>query len=281
MPLKELLKQLLPNGVCEYSIRRHEYMRLGFSSREGSIAAISVQRYRDLGEARLELVPVQILSGLRTCIDAGAHAGNWTQALIENFKPERVIAVECEPRLVEPLRRRFAAFPNVTVVDAALAESEGTANFHQLRHPASSSLLRPRAEVVKEFLANSWDLVGTVSVQKISYDRLVANEDEISILKLDIQGAEMGMLTASREGLGKTKCIVMEVTFTPHYEGDSGFPELHQLMASKGFGLYRLSAPYHRGGRVLFADGVYVREEILRDLAPHNPREQPSFSLAG
>jgi hypothetical protein len=107
-----------------------------------------------------------------------------------------------------------------------------------------------------------------VKVRKISYDQLVAEEDEVSILKLDIQGAEMATLTASREGLRKTHCIIMEVTFTPHYENDSGFPDLHRLMADKGFGLYRLSAPYHRGGRVLYADAVYIREDILRDLSP-------------
>jgi hypothetical protein len=61
----------------------------------------------------------------------------------------------------------------------------------------------------------------------------------------------------------------LEVTFTPHYENDSGFPELHQLMARKGFGLYQLSyPPYHRGVRILYADAVYLREDFLHDLAP-------------
>jgi hypothetical protein len=107
-----------------------------------------------------------------------------------------------------------------------------------------------------------------VEVRKISYDQLVADEEEVSILKLDIQGAEMGVLGSSREGLGKTKSILMEVTFTSHYESDAGFPELHQLMASKGFGLYRLSPPYHRGARILYADALYIREDILHDLPP-------------
>jgi FkbM family methyltransferase len=268
MSLKEIVRQLIPHGICEYSIRRHEYIRLGIGAYKAGWIAFSPRQYRNLQDARLELVPKEILSSLRTCVDAGAHAGNWTQALLSCFSPERVIAVECEPRLIAPLKERFSSFPSVTVIDAALAESEGTANFHQLRHPAGSSLLKPRADVVKEFMADSWDLIGTVDVRKISYDQLVANEKEISILKLDIQGAEMGMLTASRVGLQKTKCIIMEVTFTPHYEGDSGFAELHQFMAHRGFGLYRLSSPYHRGGRVLFADAVYVQEEMLRDLHP-------------
>jgi FkbM family methyltransferase len=269
MSLKEFVKQLLPQGICEYSVRRHEYMRLGLDSGRASRSALSPRRYRSLQDARLELVPREILSNLATCVDAGANLGTWTQALIDCFSPKRVIAVECEPRMVDPLRKKFTAFPFVTVVDAALAEAEGVASFHQLRHPAGSSLLKPRSDVVKEFVAHSWDVIATVEVRKIGYDQLVSGEKEISILKLDIQGAEMGMLQASRTGLKKTKCIIMEATFLPHYEGDSGFPELHQFMASAGFGLYRLSSPYHRGGRVLFADAVYVREEILGALAPN------------
>jgi hypothetical protein len=39
-------------------------------------------------------------------------------------------------------------------------------------------------------------------------------------------------------------------------------------MRQKGFGLYRMSDTYQRGvGRALFADAVYVREEILQGLA--------------
>jgi hypothetical protein len=102
----------------------------------------------------------------------------------------------------------------------------------------------------------------------VTYDQLVADEDEISILKLDIQGAEMGVLTSSREGLRKTKSILLEVTFTSHYEHDAGFPELHQLLTGKGFGLYRLSPPYHRGARILYADALYIREDVIQNLHP-------------
>ena len=77
----------------------------------------------------------------------------------------------------------------------------------------------------------------------------------------------MQTLAASNKGLEKTRCIVMEVTFTPHYHGDSGFSELHHFMAGRGFGLYQISAPHNRGARVLFADAIYVREEILQNFA--------------
>ena len=268
MSLREAIKQAIPHGIAEYSVRRHDYIRLGINPYEASWVALSVRRHQTLCDARLNLFPSTILSALRTCVDAGANTGNWTRALLDRFSPQHIIAVECEPRLVAPLKARFGALPYVEVVDAALADGEGTATFHQLRHPAGSSLLKPRPEVVGEFAANSWDVIGTVEVRKMSYDQLVANEDEISILKIDIQGAEMGVLGSSREGLSKTKCVLMEVTFTSHYENDAGFPELHQLMTSKGFGLYRLSPPYHRGARILYADALYIQESILRGLHP-------------
>lgn len=175
--------------------------------------------------------------------------------------------MECEPRLVDQLRTRLSSFPYVEVVDAALAESDGVATFHQLRHPAGSSLLKPRTDIVREFADDSWDIVGEVTVKKVSYDQLVWEAVEVSRLKIDIQGAEMGVLSNSRERSMRTKSIIMEVTFTPHYENDSGFAELHHFMDEKDFGLYRLSAPYDRGARALYADAVYVRD-ILHQLEP-------------
>src|SRR5580658_9433308 len=118
MVLKDLVKAVIPHGICEYSIRRHDYMRLGINAYQASRIAFSPRRYQNLCDARLNLVPPLVLSRLRICVDAGANQGNWTQALLDLFQPERVIAVECEPRMVGPLKARFGAFPRVSVVEA-------------------------------------------------------------------------------------------------------------------------------------------------------------------
>jgi FkbM family methyltransferase len=272
-------KQLLPNGLCEYSVRRHEYMRCGFGAGAATLLAFSLQRYRMFGDSRLNLVPSEILHSLRSCVDAGAHRGMWTETLLDLSQPNRVILVECEPRLVLQLRDKFGDREHVSIVDAALSDHIGTATFYQLRHPASSSLLQPRPEIAKEFEPTTWDVIGTSAVRTISYDELVAEEDQVSILKLDIQGAEARVLAKSQSGLAKTLCIILEVNFTRHYSEDATFPELHALLAGKGFGLYRLSSVYHRGGRALFADAVYVREEILGNLG--SPQIQSAAPPAG
>jgi FkbM family methyltransferase len=266
--LKNIAKQILPHGVSEYSIRRHEYMRCGFASGRASRMALSPARYEAFCDSRLNLLPEEITGALRTCVDAGAHAGAWTEALLDLFCPQRVVLLECEPRLVNQLRTKFSARAEVEVVDAALADTSGRATFYQLRHPASSSLLQPRAEAAREYERNSWDVIGEVPVKTVTYDEVVSGEAEISILKLDIQGAEHGVISSSRSGIERTKAVLLEVNFRQHYSNDAIFPELHTVMMEKGFGLYRLSSPYHRGGRALFADAAYVREDLLRDLAP-------------
>ena len=264
--LKNLMKQALPNGICEYSIRRNMYLGMGLPKSQASSMALDARAYEAIRNARLDLLPKEIPAELRTCVDAGAHEGSWTHALLLIFRPTRVLVVECEPRLVSQLKNTIGKLPPIEIVDAALSGEDGSADFYQLRHPAGSSLLKPRDDIAKEFERDSWDVVGRARVTTVSYDRLVQFQEEVSILKLDIQGAEMMVLRDSVSGLGKTKAIIIEVVFRSHYEADSSFPQLHELMMQKGFGLYRLSDIYHRGGRALFADAVYIREEILQSL---------------
>ena len=265
--LKNTLRQILPNGICEYSIRRHTLLRMGLASRDAARIALRAGAYRAICDARLELLPAAVTANLQTCVDAGAHEGSWTRALLMIFHPKLVLLVECEPRLVDQLKNTVGRVPGTQVVDAALSGEDGSADFFQLKHPAGSSLLKPRDDIRKQFEGDSWDVVGCAQVKTVSYDCLVEPYEEVSILKLDIQGSETRVLRSSVSGLKKTKAVIMEVPFVSHYEEDSTFPHLNELMRQKGFGLYRLSDTYQRGaGRALFADAIYVREEILQGL---------------
>jgi FkbM family methyltransferase len=242
---------------------------MGLPNQRASALAIRASDYTAIRDARLDLVPKEVTAQLRTCVDAGAHEGSWTKALLRIFRPQRVLLVECEPRLIGHLQNGIGKLPGTQVVNAALSGENGTADFYQLRHPAGSSLLKPRDDIGEQFERKSWDVVNRARVETVSYDRLVDAEEEVSILKLDIQGAERRVLRESVSGLGKTKAIIMEVLFLSHYEEDFTFPDLHTLMKQRHFCLYRMSDVYHRGGRALFADAVYVREDILETLPAH------------
>jgi FkbM family methyltransferase len=140
------------------------------------------------GPCRFTL-PIRVLIPIRSGVLPDPDSAADLARAMWRFRPgracglERIIAVECEPRLVESPKNRFSLTSSITVVDAALAGSEGMATFHQLRHPAGSSLLKPRAEITTQFLDNSWDVIGTAQVRKVTYDQLVANEREISIFE--------------------------------------------------------------------------------------------------
>ena len=264
--VKELIKQFLPHGLCEYSVRRHTLMEMGIPAALATRKAISRRVYDDMLDARLNLLPREILGSLRTCVDGGAHKGRWTRALLSLFQPERVIMVECAPPMLAGLEQ-YQDVPGIQIVNKALAEKEGTAKFYMLGGPAASSLLEPLPETQRYYRKSGWEIEDECEVRTVTYDALVEAESKVSILKLDLQGSERYVLAASSDGLRKTQSIIIEANFFPHYRKGSTFSDIDSLLREKGFGLYRISAVYHRGGRALFADAVYVREEICRKLS--------------
>jgi FkbM family methyltransferase len=124
---------------------------MALPNRQASALALRARVYAAVRDARLDLLPKEVTAELRTCVDAGAHEGLWSQALLRIFRPQRVLLVECEPRLVGYLQNTIGTLPGIQVVNAALSGESGTADFYRLRHPAGSSLLKPREDIGEQF----------------------------------------------------------------------------------------------------------------------------------
>lgn len=77
----------------------------------------------------------------RSVIDGGANRGAFTDAFLQLHQPERLVMVEAIPDLAEKLRAKCAMDRRVSVVSAALSDTEGEAQFEINRSEASSSLL--------------------------------------------------------------------------------------------------------------------------------------------
>jgi hypothetical protein len=95
--------------------------------------------------------------------------------------------------------------------------------------------------------------VDTVQVDTVTLDQLVGDQ-HVSILKLDVQGGELAVLNGGREALKRTDCVLVEVLFVSHYEGDTTFPGIHAAIVEQGFQLMDISRPFREGhGPALWA----------------------------
>jgi FkbM family methyltransferase len=138
-------------------------------------------------------------------IDAGGYIGTSAIKLARAFPNARVVTVEPAPDNLKLLRRNVAHVPNITVVASALV---GTPT--------------DRVELLDPHLGewgysivprSSGTEVKTISVPTITIDALMteAGADEIRILKLDIEGAEIDVLSNNIGWLQRTDLVIAEL----------------------------------------------------------------------
>ena len=67
------------------------------------------------------------LAGGRTLVDVGCHVGKFMDLALELAPSARHFGFEPLPDYAAALRQRYAAHPNVTILDVALSDAEGEA----------------------------------------------------------------------------------------------------------------------------------------------------------
>ena len=133
-------------------------------------------------------------SETKTCIDLGANIGVYTKKMASAV--EQVIAFEPDPWAYAQLRTNVANLNNVRIENAAAGTREGTVHLYRHsefeRDPVSksqsSSLLSIGKHINKE---------KAVEVRQIDFLKYLEDLDEdIGVLKIDIEGAEVELLEA-------------------------------------------------------------------------------------
>ena len=129
-----------------------------------------------------------------TCIDLGANLGTYTRLMAEHAK--QVIAFEPDPWTLERLRSNLAHTENVKIVSAAAGMVDGYVELYRheqfqenpVSYSISSSVFRNKPNVCGK--------VG-IQVQQVDFIRYLEEiDDNIGILKIDIEGAEVSLLEA-------------------------------------------------------------------------------------
>jgi FkbM family methyltransferase len=200
------------------------------------------------------LPPMRLDDGL--VVDVGANDGSFTQAVLTIDPRARVLAIEPAPETAAALARRFAGDPQVRVDTHAVSDRAGTATLNVTRNSVFSSLLEPGVTLERAYADAGTAVSERASVATARLDDLV--RERVSVLKIDVQGAEAKLLRGAGETLARTRALLIEVTFVSHYEQDTTFAELHPLLLERGFVLHGLAPPYVERGQALWADACYV-----------------------
>ena len=134
-------------------------------------------------------------SANKTCIDLGANVGKYTERMARIVKS--VIAFEPDPWAYAELKSNMANFTNVRLENAAAGTLNGTiplwrhAEFHDdpAKWSTNSSLLSRKFGVT-----NSDQMIEVRSIDFVDY--LIDLDEDIGVIKIDIEGAEVDLLEA-------------------------------------------------------------------------------------
>jgi FkbM family methyltransferase len=262
MHTRDLLRFITPAGLLEIIRYKHKLERVHFVGGNYWIAALSENIKRLVETARLDLLPEDGLNQPDYVVDIGAHIGLWSEAILKTIKPKQLIAVEPNTSSFAELQKRVASYPNAKLYKCAVGSKKAKATFNLFTDSHFNSLLAPQLSLDK--LYPGVELTETVEVDIVPLDDLLDEAIEISIMKIDVQGKEADVLDGAHSALKRTRCVLLEMNFVSHYQGDSLFTELHAKMTEEfGFNLYNLASPYKdAAGNVLWTDAVYVNRRM-------------------
>lgn len=151
-----------------------------------------------------------------------------------------------------------------------------TRSFHLCRFPQTSSFYKPNIDVIARFdcLADLMEVVGTEPIETKRLDD-IEEARQTDFLKLDVQGAELEILTHATEVLKHVSMIQTEVCFVELYHGQPLFADIDQFMRARGFELHTLlgfgtrvlkplspaDIPDARPRQTLWSDAVYLKSD--------------------
>jgi FkbM family methyltransferase len=184
-------------------------------------------------------------------IDVGAHRGTILRHMVALAPNGQHFAVEPLPVFAAGLRRRF---PQVQVLELALADARGEATFHHIVTNPSYSGLSFRT------YPNQGEVIDDITVQVERLDAVIPDDLPIQFLKIDVEGGELGVLQGSQSLLRRWRPLVVfehgwgEEKSQP---ADGSTDALWEELTSAGLEVYELNT--------WLSDGVALTNEAFKD----------------
>ncbi len=262
MRFRQLLKFVVPYGLVELIKNRRKLGHIGRRLR-GTEWLDSAWLTHEATQTGLDLFPPGFASQITRVVDVGANEGQWSGMLLDCLAPEELIIIEPGAAAFAVLQKRFGGKPGISLHQTAIGAEKGVARLKMTRDTTGASLLQPK-DTMRELIGGNWAVTSEVEVPVTTLDLLLASLPEVSLLKIDVQGAEEAVLAGAAETLKKTKFLLAELNYMPQYEGGSWFGPLHEeLTQTYGFFLANASKPLCLNGRASMCDGLYVNPKMV------------------
>ncbi|MGH2683858.1 MAG: FkbM family methyltransferase [Actinomycetota bacterium] len=220
----------LPRGYRRYRFRGgHIYLDVRESPH-------MLRRALGLYEPRKHAALQHFLRPGMTFLDIGANVGDFSLAAAKLMDDHgTIVAVEPGADNAAWLRRSIAdnGYSTIHVRQVALGETAGEVDLYLSRHAGLHSLTPHTFQRT----------VGSVKVPMSTLDEIVAAEglDRVDVMKIDVEGAEMGVLRGGAELFGRDDPMVVLLDLHPLLVDTAA---LCEWLTGRGFFLHEPGPPF-------------------------------------
>jgi FkbM family methyltransferase len=190
------------------------------------------------------------------------HVGAWEGVDVPDYlelKIPMITLIEALPEKAKLLRAKYATYENIEILEYAASDTSGEfVNFYPLNY-GSSSLLKPNLDSLREIFVDFTEMEA-IKVQTLKLDDISTRAVDQIMLIIDVQGAELQVLSGAISVLEKTLLIKVEVSTVTYYDGQSYQAQIEHFLKSQGFVKIsqRITKTMGQG------DAIFVRKRSFR-----------------
>lgn len=156
----------------------------------------------------------------RIVVDIGANIGFYTLILSHLYPKCKIISIEASPTIFEKLRlscqlNNLIPGSNIKLLNRAVSDKDGTLVEFYEKHSISTLSKEFLTNISNEIFKEEDEELNKVIVKTITIDKLVetTNINEISLMKIDVEGAEVLVLKGAMDTLNKRKVKNMLIEY--------------------------------------------------------------------
>ena len=143
----------------------------------------------------------QVIRPRHNCIDVGCHKGEILEILLRYAPQGRHFAFEPLPHMYDDLRKKFKR--KATFFSCALSDTEGHTAFQYVKNaPAYSGIKKRRYDIENPDIEE-------IRVELRRLDEVIDPATRIDFVKIDVEGAELGVLKGGLQLLKNNRPIVI------------------------------------------------------------------------
>ena len=135
------------------------------------------------------------------CVDVGCHKGEILDIIIKLAPKGKHFAFEPIPNLYELLKQKYST--RVSIYPFALASHDGLTTFQFVKNaPAYSGIKKRKYDIDNPEIEE-------IKVKLKKLDDVIPSDIDIDFIKIDVEGAELGVLQGAKNILLKNKPLII------------------------------------------------------------------------